>query len=107
VSAGANGLAKNPNARVAEVSERKQTLQSKNLGINPMTPAQLIIEIEAAMNRVIEAQSDRVAEAIRSGTNRNVIIASSRMLALLEMKDAINEVLANLQPNEQTTTTSV
>ena len=73
-----------------------------------MTPAQLTIEIEAAMNRVIEAQSDKMTKAIHTDvTGRNVIIASSRMLAMLEMKEAISEVLANLQPNEQTTTTSV
>jgi len=98
---------KNPNARVVEVSKRKQTLQSKNLGINPMTPAQLTIEIEAAMNRVIEAQSERVTRAVVRAGSKEIIDAATRMLALLEMKDAISEVLSNLQPNEQTTTTSV
>ena len=72
-----------------------------------MTPAQLTIEIEAAMNRVIEAQSEKVTRAVVRAGSKEIIDAASRMLAMLEMKEAISEVLHNIQPTNQTTTTSV
>ena len=73
-----------------------------------MTPAKLTIEIEAAMNRLILAQSDRMTKAIHSGgTSRDVTFESARMLGVLEMKEAINEALHNIQPDNQTTAASV